>query len=183
MGQDINHKSWFNKAKRKVLVISYNDFFLKKTIKALSKEDLPVNDSLGYCTHNVKYSNLDLELWYLATKNRHFWMHHYPGCQGVILNFSFDIENQDERIVFDALNIFFDENLCGIPILVFKDKNCRDKTDLFNKLNKEWESQRTSPEHKNIQADVKFFQGNIDEGIEGNSSAFEWLATTMKPLA
>lgn len=183
MGQDLNHKSWFNKAKRKVLVISYNDTFLKRTIRGISKKDLPVNDSLGYCTHNLKYSNLELELWYLATKNRHFWPHHYPGCQGVVLNFSFDVEKPDERIIFDALNIFFDENLCSIPIMVFHDTNCKDKNGLFNKLKEDWESQRNAPEHKNIQADVSFFQGDITQGIEGNSKAFEWLATTMKPLA
>lgn len=182
MGQQFNHKRWFKDSRRKILVLCYNDLYVTNTIKALSNENLKMDDVLGYTSHTIKYGNFDFELWYLSNKNRHFWMHHYPGAQGVIMNFSFDEEMPDERIVFDALNTFFDPSLIDIPITVIRDQKCVDKLKLFPKLKAEWDIEKRLPEHKKAKADVKFFEVNLDKGIEGSKEALDWLTNSMKAL-
>ena len=71
-----NHALWFDKSKRKVLVISFEDYYQKKIAKTVSKIDITVNDSIGFTTDEIYYKDLELKMWYLTTKNKHLWKHH-----------------------------------------------------------------------------------------------------------
>ena len=44
-----NHALWFDKSKRKILAIAFEDYYIKKVSKAISKIDITVNDAIGFC--------------------------------------------------------------------------------------------------------------------------------------
>ena len=57
-----NHALWFDKSKRKVLVISFEDYYQKKIAKTVSKIDITVNDSIGFTTDEMYYKDLELKM-------------------------------------------------------------------------------------------------------------------------
>ena len=170
-----NHALWFDKSKRKVLVISFEDYYQKKIAKTVSKIDITVNDSIGFTTDEIYYKDLELKMWYLTTKNKHLWKHHYLGTQGIIMIFSFS-QKQDEKIIFEAMNVFCDINIVSIPILVLIDTNNKDEM-IVEKLRTEMNK------NAKISNDIRFQQVNFEDNIGEVQSGFDWLCETMKPLA
>ena len=171
-----NHALWFDKSKRKILAIAFEEYYIKKVSKAISKIDITVNDAIGFTTDEIFYKELELKMWYLTTKNKHLWKHHYLGTQGIIMIFSFS-QKQDDKKIYEAMNIFCNINIVNIPILVLIDSNNKD-TNIVEKLRNEMNSKS-----EKISNEIKFqcvdFEGNIGEMITG----FDWLCETMKPLA
>ena len=171
-----NHLNWFDPSKRKILILSFEDDYLKMIGKAISKINIEVNDAIGFKNDEVYYDKLSLKLYYLTTKNRHLWKHHFLGSQGLIMIFSFHSKENDERIIFEAINVFADKNIIGLPILVLVDINNPDE-GIIEKLRRELN--KSNNDYSNF---VKFQYIDFKNDINELEFGLEWLCETMKPL-
>ena len=171
-----NHLNWFDPSKRKILILSFEEDYLQMIGQAISKINIEVNDAIGFKNDEVFYNKLSLKLYYLTTKNRHLWKHHFLGSQGLIMIFSFHSKENDERMIFEALNVFADKNIVGLPILVLVDINNPDQ-GIIEKLRSELN--KTKDEYSNL---VKFQYIDFENDINELEFGLEWLCETMKPL-
>ena len=172
-----NHLQWFDESKRKVLVISFDKYYLEQISKHISNKDIKIDDSIGFKSDDVEYNKFSIRLWYLTIINRHLWKHHFIGSQGVILNFSFQKRVKDSNIIFEVMNVLNDQNLYGVPILLVFDINNKEKAleeNLMQQMKKEFTEDRLNM----IKCHYVDFQNNINELKTG----FDWLCENMKPL-
>ena len=172
-----NHLHWFDESKRKVLILAFEQDYLNKLSKCISKIDLEINDAIGFKNDDIIYKNLSLKLWYLTVNNRHLWKHHFIGTQGIIINFSFQEKVRDKRIIYEVMNVLNDQNIVGIPVLIVVDINNQDQGVIEN-LRKEMNNQM-SEEKLNK---VKFHYVDFDNDINQIKVGFDWLCETMQPL-
>jgi hypothetical protein len=172
-----NHLHWFDESKRKVLILAFEQDYLNKLSKCISKIDLEINDAIGFKNDDIIYKNLSLKLWYLTVNNRHLWKHHFIGTQGIIINFSFKEKVKDKRIIYEVMNVLNDQNIVGIPVLIVVDINNQDQGVIEN-LRKEMNNQM-SEEKLNK---VKFHYVDFDNDINQIKIGFDWLCENMKPL-
>ena len=172
-----NHARWFDSSKRKVLVLAFEEKYIKSMAKSLSKIDLEINDSIGFFNDEVKYNKLFLNLWYLTVNNRHLWKHHFIGAQGIILNFSFSERVKDERIIYEVMNVINDQNISGLPILIVIDLNNKDQGVVEN-LRKEMNQQIGEDKLKHVKYHYVDFENDPNQIKIG----FDWLCEDMKPL-
>ena len=172
-----NHLQWFDESKRKVLILSFEEEYLKKIAKTLSKIDIEINDAIGFKNDDIIYNKLSLKLWYLTVNNRHLWKHHFIGTQGVILNFSFKEKVKDERIIYEVMNVLNDQNIAGVPVLLVLDLNNKDQ-GVVESLRKEMNNQMNDDKLKM----VKFHYIDFENDINQIKTGFDWLCENMKPL-
>ena len=171
-----NHLNWFDPSKIKILILSFEEDYLQMIGQAISKINIEVNDAIGFKNDEVYYDKLSLKLYYLTTKNRHLWKHHFLGTQGLIMIFSFHSKENDERIIFEAINVFADKNIVGLPILVLVDINNPDE-GIIEKLRSELN--QSKDDYSNF---VKFQYIDFKNDINELEFGLEWLCETMKPL-
>ena len=172
-----NHLHWFDESKRKVLILAFEEDYLKQIAKALSKIDIEINDAIGFKNDDIIYNKLSLKLWYLTVNNRHLWKHHFIGSQGIILNFAFNERVKDERIIYEVMNILNDQNITGIPVLLLLDVNNKDP-GVVESLRKEMNNQINEEKLKM----VKFHSIDFENDINQIKIGFDWLCDNMKPL-
>ena len=172
-----NHLHWFGESKRKVLVMSFEEDYLKQIATSLSKKEIKINDAIGFTNDDIKYNKLSLKLWYLTVNNRHLWKHHFIGTQGVILNFSFKERVKDERIIYEVMNVLNDHNIAGLPVLLVIDVNNKDK-GVVESLRKEMNNQMK----EDILKMVNFHYVDFENDINQMKIGFDWLCKNMKPL-
>ena len=172
-----NHLHWFDESKRKVLILAFEQDYLNKLSKCISKIDLEINDAIGFKNDDIEYKKLSLKLWYLTVNNRHLWKHHFIGTQGIIINFSFKEKVKDKRIIYEVMNVLNDQNIVGIPVLIVVDISNQDQGVIEN-LRKEMNNQM-SEEKLNK---VKFHYVDFDNDINQIKVGFDWLCETMQPL-
>ena len=172
-----NHLQWFDESKRKVLILSFEEEYLKKIAKTLSKIDIEINDAIGFKNDDIIYNKLSLKLWYLTVNNRHLWKHHFIGTQGVILNFSFKEKVKDERIIYEVMNVLNDQNIAGVPVLLVLDLNNKDQ-GVVESLRKEMNNQMNDDKLKMVKFHYIVFENDINQIKIG----FDWLCENMKPL-
>ena len=172
-----NHLQWFDESKRKVLILSFEEEYLKKIAKTLSKIDIEINDAIGFKNDDIIYNKLSLKLWYLTVNNRHLWKHHFIGTQGVILNFSFKEKVKDERIIYEVMNVLNDQNIAGVPVLLVLDLNNKDQ-GVVESLRKEMNNQMNDDKLKMVKFHYVDYENDIDQLKKG----FDWLCENMKPL-
>ena len=172
-----NHLQWFDESHRKVLILAFEEDYLKQIAKSLSKIDIQINDAIGFKNDDIEYHKLSLKLWYLTVNNRHLWKHHFIGTQGVILNFAFKEKVKDERIIYEVMNVLNDQNIIGIPVLLLLDLNNKDQGVVEN-LRKEMNNQMTEDKLKMVKIHYIDFEKDINQIKMG----FDWLCENMKPL-
>ena len=172
-----NHLHWYDESKRKVLILAFNEDYLKQIAKTLSKIDIEINDAIGFKNDDIIYNKLSLKLWYLTVNNRHLWKHHFIGTQGVIINFSFKERVKDERIIYEVMNVLNDQHITGLPVLLVLDMNNKDP-GVVESLRKEMNNQMTEEKLKM----VKFHSVDFENDINQLKLGFDWLCENMKPL-
>ena len=160
-----------------ILILAFEQDYLNKLSRCISKIDLEINDAIGFKNDDIIYKNLSLKLWYLTVNNRHLWKHHFIGTQGIIINFSFKEKVKDKRIIYEVMNVLNDQNTVGIPVLIVVDINNQDQGVIEN-LRKEMNNQM-SDEKLNK---VKFHYVDFDNDINQIKVGFDWLCETMQPL-
>ena len=175
MGND--HLKWFDQSKRKVLILAFEEDYLKQLAKCISKIDLEINDAIGFKNDDIEYKKLSLKLWYLTVNNRHLWKHHFIGTQGIILNFSFKERVKDRKIIYEVMNVLNDQNIAGLPVLIVVDINNQDQ-EIIESLREEMNNQMNE-EKLNM---VKFHYVDFVNDINQLKLGFDWLCETMKPL-
>ena len=172
-----NHLSWYNTSNRKVMILAFEQIYQKKISQFISQTDVEVNDSMGFKNEEIKYNKLNLKLWYLSVNNRYLWKHHFPGTQGVVIIFSFRDKVQDERIIYEVMNVLKDQNIVGVPILLLFDKNNKEPKVVEN-LKTEIQREMNEQELSLVKIDEIDFDNDDNQLKEG----FEWLCTNMKAL-
>lgn len=172
-----NHLRWFDKSNRKILLLSFEEEYLKKISKCLSNIEIEINDSIGFKNTEIFYKKLNLKIWYLTVNNRHLWKHHFIGSQGLIFIFSFKEKVQDQRIIYEVLNVINDENIAGLPILIVLDTNNKDK-EIVENLKTQMKEQIIEEKLKM----VKYYDVDFDNDIEQIKEGIDWLCDNMKPL-
>ena len=172
-----NHLQWFDESKRKVLILAFEEDYLKQLAKCISKIDLEINDAIGFKNDDIEYKKLSLKLWYLTVNNRHLWKHHFIGTQGIILNFSFKERVKDRKIIYEVMNVLNDQNIAGLPVLIVVDINNQDQ-GIIESLRKEMNNQMNE-EKLNM---VKFHYVDFVNDINQLKLGFDWLCEIMKPL-
>ena len=175
MGND--HLKWFDQSKRKVLILAFEQGYLNKLSKCLSKIDLEINDAIGFKNDDIIYKKLSLKLWYLTVNNRHLWKHHFIGTQGIIINFSFQEKVRDKKIIYEVMNVLNDQNIAGVPVLLVLDLNNKDQ-GVVESLRKEMNNQMNDDKLKM----VKFHYIDFENDINQIKIGFDWLCENMKPL-
>ncbi len=146
----------------------------------LLKRKVEISEATGFANEKLKYSNLNLLLWFLTSKNRHLWRHHYLGTQGIIFVFSSKSKNfaDREKLIVETMNTFKDLNLIGIPFLILLDKNDNPGDEEIERANK----------LKSQIIEGKFLFNtlflNFDEknALEEVYYGMDWLCSEMKPL-
>ena len=172
-----NHLKWFDESKRKVLILAFEEDYLNKIAKVLSKKDIKINDSIGFQSDDIIYSKLSLKLWYLTVNYRYLWKHHFIGTQGLIINFSFQEKVKDARIIYEVLNVLNDQNIAGLPVLLLVDINNKDQ-GVVESLRKEMNNQMNEDKLKMVKINYIDFQNDMNQIKTG----FDWLCENMKPL-
>ncbi len=175
MGND--HLKWFDSSKRKILILSFEEQYIKQVAKCLSKIDIQINDAIGFKNDDIMYNKLSLKLWYLTVNNRHLWKHHFIGTQGIIIIFSFRERVKDQRIIYEVMNVLNDQNIAGLPVLILVDLNNQDQGIIEN-LRKQMNAQIKEDK---LQL-VKFHYIDFDNDINQLKVGFDWLCDSMKPL-
>ena len=172
-----NHLQWFDESHRKVLILAFEEDYLKQIAKSLSKIDIQINDAIGFKNDDIIYHKLSLKLWYLTVNNRHLWKHHFIGTQGVILNFSFKEKVKDERIIYEVMNVLNDQNIVGLPVLLLLDLNNKDQ-GVVESLRKEMNNQMNEDKLSMVKIHCVDFENDINQIKIG----LDWLCENMKPL-
>ena len=105
--------------KKKILILTFEDYYTKKMYSNISQRELTDELENGFITDNVDYNNIEFSVWYLSSKNRHLWKHHFIATQGIVIVFSFRDEKTDKGVIYEALRIFLVGNPKKVvPVIV-----------------------------------------------------------------
>jgi len=183
MGNDINHKLWYDKKKRKVLLLGLpksgkTTFYEKLVKKGFLMTYTPTVDAN---IADVQYNNLTLILFDLSggDRQRIFWRHHFLGTQGVI--YFIDIAETEENLavsVKELKQLLCEKELKGAIFLVYLNK-----IDLKSDGNVTLETLLDKLDLKEERKDmrIKIELCSISKG-EGIKEGMDWLSRTMIPL-
>ena len=172
-----NHLHWFDESKRKILVLGFEEEYIKKMGQFISHKDIEIDDSIGFKNDEITYNKLSLKVWYLTVNNRHLWKHHFIGSQALIINFAFTKRVKDKRIIYEVMNVLSDQNVVGLPVLLVFDKNNIDM-EVEEELKKEMKNQISEDVLEMIKCHTVDFENDINQLKEG----FDWLCQKSKPL-
>ena len=161
--------------KKKILILTFEDYYTKKMYSNISQRELTDELENGFITDNIDYNNIEFSVWYLSSKNRHLWKHHFIATQGIVIVFSFRDEKTDKGVIYEALRIFYEELLSNVPFLVLLDKNNRYLQSDFiievNKMKKNDVDNGRKNTYDNILVDaIEFNKVKLDL-----QSGFNWI--------
>ena len=125
---------------RKILVMAFDDYYLKSIGEIITKKRIQLYEETGYL--NFENQNKNLIYTLLSSQIKRKWYHHYSGTYGIIIvNEGSNIsENMEE--IFNVIN---SNILKKRPLLLVYDKN-----KIFEKDNKYLENLRFSLSKKQI---------------------------------
>jgi len=183
MGNDINHKLWYDKKKRKVLILGLpksgkTTFYQKLMSNTFVMGYTPTSDvNMG----DVKFNNLNLILFDLAggERQRIFWRHHFLGTQGVV--FFIDITDTTENCKIastELKQLLSEKELQSACFLVFLNK----MDSLSNSevtIDSLIETLELKEEIKSSR--VRIEPCSLSKG-EGVKEGMDWLTRNMNPI-
>ena len=102
---------------RKILVMTFDDNYLKDIGEIITKKKIQLNEETGYLNYENKNKNLIYTL--LSSQIKRTWYHHYTGTYGVIIiNEGLDVNNNETEII----NILNSNIIQKRPLLLVYDK-------------------------------------------------------------
>ena len=102
---------------RKILVMTFNDNYLKDIGEIITKKKIQLNEETGYLNYENKSKNLIYTL--LSSQIKRTWYHHYTGTYGIIIiNEGLDVNNNETEII----NILNSNIIQKRPLLLVYDK-------------------------------------------------------------
>lgn len=127
--------------------------------------------------------NLQFLFYFLTSKNRHFWRHHYSGAQGVILVFSIKAKYIPENLVIEVLSILKDQNLIGVPFLIIFDKSNiqMEENQINDKLISSLEELEVK-EKRDFEYNLQFINFENNKGLDELNLGIDWLCEMMQSL-
>jgi small GTP-binding protein len=184
MGNDINHKLWYDKKKRKVLLLGLpksgkTAFYEKLTKKGFLMTYTPTVDAN---IADVIYNNLTFILFDLSggERQRIFWRHHFIGTQGVI--FFIDIAETEENLtaaVKELKQLLSEKELKGASFLIYLNKIDLKSDDGKISLESLTDKLDLKEERKDMRLKIELCSISKGEGIK---EGMDWLSRTMSPL-
>ena len=131
---------------RKILVMTFDDSYLKDIVKIIAKKRIQLVEGIGFC--NYENQRKGLIYTFLSSKNRRTWIHHYSGTYGtIIINEGTNIIDSNKEIE----NILNSKILIKRPLLLVYDKN-----KILEKDNRYLEMLRFSLSNKQINYNVMY---------------------------
>ena len=102
---------------RKILVMTFDDNYLKDIGEIITKKKIQLNEETGYLNYENKSKNLIYTL--LSSQIKRTWYHHYTGTYGIIIiNEGLDVNNNETEII----NILNSNIIQKRPLLLVYDK-------------------------------------------------------------
>ena len=102
---------------RKILVMTFDDNYLKDIGEIITKKKIQLNEETGYLNYENKSKNLIYTL--LSSQIKRTWYHHYTGTYGIIIiNEGLDVNNNENEII----NILNSNIIQKRPLLLVYDK-------------------------------------------------------------
>ena len=102
---------------RKILVMTFDDNYLKDIGEIITKKKIQLNEETGYLNYENKNKNLIYTL--LSSQIKRTWYHHYTGTYGIIIiNEGLDVNNNETEII----NILNSNIIQKRPLLLVYDK-------------------------------------------------------------
>ena len=131
---------------RKILVMTFDDSYLKDVGQIIAKKRIQLVDDLGF--YNFESQRKGLIYTFLSSKNRRTWLHHYTGAYGtIIINEGINIIDNNREIE----NILSSKILRKRPLLLIYDKS-----KILEKDNRYLEMLRFSLSNKQINYNVMY---------------------------
>ena len=182
-----NHSSWYDKEKRKVLILTFHLEYLKSNIykciiidlsNLLFRKSIHISEQKGFAESDLKLNSLTLLIYFLSCKNRHLWRHHYLGAQGVIFVVSCrQYFNTSENLINEVMTVFKDGNLVDVPFLILFDKSHKLSEEL--EINEKLRSQLISG---NYFYNIQFINFEDVKGLNELYFGIDWLCEVMKAV-
>ena len=131
---------------RKILVMTFDDSYLKDIGKIIAKKTIQLVEDIGFCNYENQIKGIIYT--FLSSKNRRTWLHHYIGTYGtIIINEGINIIDNTKEIE----NILSSKILRKRPLLLVYDKN-----KILEKDNRYLEMLRFSLSNKKINYNVMY---------------------------
>ena len=150
---------------RKILVISFDDGYLKDIGEIITKKRLQSFGETGYINYENKNNNLIFTL--LSNQIKIRWYHHYAGAYGaIIINEGNEINNN----MNDLVNILNSDIMQRLPLLFVYDKK-----KIFEKDNRYLENLRYFLYNKKIIFNVIYIDFKVNKKNSELLYGLDWL--------
>ena len=150
---------------RKILVMSFDDNYLKDIGEIITKKRIQIFDDIGYCNYENKNRNLIYTI--LSNKIKRTWIHHFTGTYGtIIINEGPDINDNIREII----NIINSKILQKRPLLILYDKK-----KILEKDNRHLEYLRYLLANKQIIYNVIFIDFKVNHRNSELLYGLDWL--------
>ena len=150
---------------RKILVMTFDDSYLKDIGDIIAKKRINILEDLGFC--NYENTNKNLIYTFLSSNIRRTWLHHFTGTYGtIIINEGLDIIEDNKEIE----NILSSKILQKRPVLIVYDKN-----KIFEKDNRYLEMLRYTLSMKKINYNVVYIDFKINHSNSELLYGLDWL--------
>ena len=159
---------------KKILVMTFDDDYIKFIGKIIARKDIQMQDELGFCN----YENKDKHIIYtfLSSKSRRTWLHHYIGSYAIIIiDESKDSLNDDNNKEIE--NILSSQILQKRPLLLLFDK-----TKMFYKSNENLESLRYILNKKKITFNIQYIDFEVSHLNSELLYGLDWLERQIRKM-
>ncbi len=150
---------------RKILVMTFDDSYLKDIGDIIAKKRINISDEIGFCNYENQSKNLIYT--FLSCKIRRTWLHHFSGTYGtIIINEGLDIIGNNKEIE----NILSSKILQKRPLLIVYDKN-----KILEKDNRYLEMLRYTLSSKQINYNIIYIDFKINHLNSELLYGLDWL--------
>jgi GTPase SAR1 family protein len=136
-----------------------------------------VPEKTGFADATIKFDDLEFRLWFLTSKFRHFWRHHYFGTQGIIFIFACKTGYLIENLIIEVMNILKDQNLVNVPFLFLFDKSNTSMEELDM-----WENLRHQLSNGEYLYNIQYINFYNTKSMEEIQFGLDWLSSEMRAL-
>ena len=142
---------------KKILVLTYDDQYLKATYKIITNKDFESKEDTNFINHRFKQKNIIFT--FLSNKQKWTWLHHFSGTYGTIIIY----EGNETNNNFNELDTILNSNVLNKRplVLIFDKSKLGDKDYTF------LEEMRFNLLKRNIKFNIQFIDfSNNNTNVE-----------------
>ncbi len=158
---------------RKILIFSFSESDSTKAIKALTDKNIYIKTDIGFEVIDIKHNKYRLKLWFLQSINRHLWIHHLNGTEGII--FYLGNETNIKDIKAEILFLLKSDKIKDTMILFIFEKVSFDKLIIIEKLRKDI----SFLEEINLYVNYLFISSNTNK-CKDIMFGYDWICSESK---